>query len=189
MKLSASNSNLTAHTHIRGKKLIILSNVGAHIPTRSAKVDIRYGVFSILTIQRTSALPSGCSTPHAGVKDAHTAALPLTAPPARRYLQQAAHLGAQGAELLRRRLGVELPAQQLLRDVDLAVVGGLRDAAQQRAQRLAAIDRRRLLLGRRHLGGAAPRLSPRLAKGRRRAASLGSARLGQAWALGREAYF
>lgn len=145
------------HTHIPGKKLIIPSNVGAHIPTSSAKVDVRHGVFSILAIQRTSALPSGCSTPHPGVKNAQPGLRSPSRPrpPARRYLQQAAHLGAQGAELLRRRLGVELPAQQLLRDVGLSVVGGLRDAAQQRAQRLAAIGRRRLLLGRRHVGGAA----------------------------------
>lgn len=73
--------------------------------------------------------------------------LPLRSP----YLEEAAHFGAQGAELLRRRLGVELPAQQLLRDVRVAVVGDLGDAAEERAQRLGALGRRRLL-GRRHRG-------------------------------------
>lgn len=68
-----------------------------------------------------------------------------------RYLQQAAHLGAQSAELLRRRLGVELGSQQLLGDAGVAVEGGLGDAAQQRAQRPAALGRRRRL-GRRHDG-------------------------------------
>lgn len=53
-------------------------------------------------------------------------------------------------ELLGRRLGVELPAQQLLRDVGVAVVGGLGDAAEEPAQRLRALGRR--LLRRRHPG-------------------------------------
>lgn len=84
-----------------------------------------------------------------------------------RYLQEAAHLGAQGRELLGRRLGIELPAEQLGRQGRVAVVGGLRDAAEQSAQRLAALRSCSrclllllllLLVG--HFGGAAPAPRP-----------------------------
>lgn len=85
------------------------------------------------------------------------------------YLQEAAHLGSQGRELLGGRLGVELPAEQLGRQRRVAVVGGLRDAAEQGPQRLAALRARSQCLGLvglvllgllGHVGGAAPAPRP-----------------------------
>lgn len=120
-------------------------------------------------------------------------------PSPRGYLQEAAHLGSQGRELLGGRLRVELPAEQLGRQRRVAVVGGLRDAAEQGSQSFTALRARSQCLGLvglvglgllGHVGGAAPapRPAPLPALGWRLAAGArgGKRRLSPSWQGERE---